>query len=58
MKWVTDVVVVGFGRAWEWTEEGRMMRDADLTSISNGTLNLAILKLGPLVEGKSFRPLA
>jgi hypothetical protein len=41
MKWVTDGVVVGFGRAWEWTEEGRMMRDADLTSISNGTLNFA-----------------
>jgi hypothetical protein len=47
MKWVTDVVVVGFGRAWEWTEEGRMMRDADLTSISNGTLSFAnLLKIG------------
>jgi hypothetical protein len=50
MKWVTDVVVVGFGRAWEWTEEGRMMRDADLTSISNGTLSFAnLLKIGVLL---------
>lgn len=57
MKWLTDGVVVGFGRAWEWTEEGRMMRDADLTSISNDTLNFANPENWVLLLKGTFRPL-